>query len=222
MRTSHDAYHSHNRTFRGKLGHVGYLKRLPTTGPQLNSNPNPYAPPTSVVADVPAASVEGASAIAFFPASVTKVVVLSFCTLGLYQYYWFYRNWKIIRDRTNEGMYPFWRAFFVLFFCHSLFKRIREYRSDLPASSLGAGPLAAVWIVLTLLWKLPDPYWLVSYLPALVLVPVQRAINSINLVVAPAHEPNSRFSAWNWVTVALGGPFFLLVIYAAMSPAAGG
>ena len=187
----------------------------------MSTNPNPYAPPTSVVADVPATTGKHAQALAFFPASETKVVVLSFCTLGLYQYYWFYKNWRIVRDQTNEEILPFWRAFFAVFFCYSLFKRIREYNSDLPASGLAAGPLAALWVALTLLWKLPDPYWLVSFLPIFVLVPVQRAINSINAVVAPAHEPNARFSAWNWITVALGGPFFLLAVYGTLLPPGG-
>jgi hypothetical protein len=183
-------------------------------------NPNPYAPPRSAVADAPL-SVEGAQAPAFFPASGTKVVVLSFCTFGLYQYYWFYKNWRMVRDQTNGGISPFLRAFGAVFFCYSLNKRIREHNSDLPASSLAAGPLAAVWIVLSLLCKLPEPYWLVSFLAIFVLVPVQRAINSINAVVAPAHEPNSQFSAWNWVAVALGGSFFLLAVYGTLLPAGG-
>lgn len=173
------------------------------------------------MADVSPTIVEGANTPAFFPASETKVVVLSFCTLGLYQYYWFYKNWRMVRDQTHENIFPFWRAFFTVFFCYSLFKHIREHSACLPASSLAAGPLAAVWIVLTLLWKLPDPYWVVSFLPILVLVPVQRAINGINAVVAPAHEPNSRFSVWNWIAVVIGGPFFLLAVYGTFLPPEG-
>jgi hypothetical protein len=153
--------------------------------------------------------------------SETKVVVLSLCTLGLYQYYWFYRNWRMVRDQTSANIFPFWRSFFAVFFCYSLFKHIRGYNDDLPSSNMAAGPLAAVWIVLSLLWKLPDPYWLVSLMPVFVLVPVQRVINGINAVVAPNHEPNSRFSVWNWITVLFGGPFLVLAVYGTLLPLGG-
>jgi succinate dehydrogenase/fumarate reductase cytochrome b subunit len=145
-------------------------------------------------------------------------VVLSFCTLGLYQYYWFYKNWRIVRDRTNEQIIPFWRGFFAVFFCYSLFSRIQQYSPDLPATKLAAGPLAATWIILSLSWRLPEPYALVSFLAILVLAPVQHAINGINHALAPAHEPNARFSAWNWVAVCLGGPLFLLAVYGSFLP----
>ena len=174
---------------------------------------NPYAPPQTVVADVPEDTGE-AGEPAFFPVSRTKLIVLTFCTLGIYEYYWLYKNWKLVRNRTGERIMPFWRAFFAVFFCYSLFDRVRKYRPDLPASQIAAGPLAIAWIVLTVLHKLPDPYWLVTFGAAFVLLPVQSAIDAINRDVAPGHDPNARFTAWNWVAVILGGPFFLFAVYA--------
>jgi len=26
---------------------------------------------------------------------------MSLCTFGLYEYYWFYNNWKLVRDRAD-------------------------------------------------------------------------------------------------------------------------
>jgi hypothetical protein len=66
---------------------------------------NPYAPPNSVVADVSVVAPEGIPL--FFPVSVFKLLVLLFCTLGMYEYYWFYMNWKLVRDRTHEDISPF-------------------------------------------------------------------------------------------------------------------
>jgi hypothetical protein len=179
---------------------------------------NPYAPPKAEIADIPASGSGEADAPIFFPASRTKLVVLSLCTLGFYQFYWLYKNWRIIRERTNEDISPFWRAFFAVFFCYQLFDRVRKHNPDLPSSRLPAGLLATAWIVLSILWKLPDPYWLVTFLAVFVLLPVQHAINAINRAVAPRHDPNSRFSAWNWVAVGLGGPFFLLALYGTFLP----
>lgn len=80
-------------------------------------NPNPYAPPQAPVADVAEIPDAGADAPPFFPVSRLKLLVMFFSTLGLYQMYWLYKNWKMVRLRTDEkNIMPFWRAFFGVFF----------------------------------------------------------------------------------------------------------
>ena len=177
---------------------------------------NPYAPPQSTVVDV-AADVD-AGTLPFFPVSRLKLVVLSFCTFGFYQIYWFYMNWRSVRDNAKEKVLPFWRALFAVLFCYSLFDRVRKHSPETPSSKLPAGPLAAAWIIPTVLWRLPDPYWLITFLGIFALVPVQTAINTVNRSVAPDHDPNSRFTGWNWLGVVLGGPFFLLGVYGTFLP----
>ena len=49
----------------------------------------------------------------YFPVATHKFVVLSICTLGLYDLYWFYQNWQRVRRRTREDLSPFWRAAFA-------------------------------------------------------------------------------------------------------------
>jgi hypothetical protein len=58
----------------------------------------------------------------YFPVSPLKLVVLATCTFGLYEIYWFYRHWGVVRERHNSGIVPFARAFFAPLFCYSLFK----------------------------------------------------------------------------------------------------
>jgi hypothetical protein len=69
-----------------------------------------------------------------------------------------------------------------------------------------------------LLWRLPDPYWWVSTLAFLAVVPVQRRVNQINSVVAPDHDRNDRFTWVNWVWVGLSGLLVLLAIIGALLP----
>lgn len=148
----------------------------------------------------------------FFATSITKLVVMSVCTLGLYELYWFYKNWQRIKAREGLDIRPFWRAFFAVFFCYSCFSRIRSY--DHPAlelSSLPAGALATGWIVFTVVWRLPDPYWLISYLSFAFMIPVQHRVNQINDAVAPGHDPNARFTWLNWTGVAIGCVLFALI-----------
>ncbi len=178
---------------------------------------NPYAPPTTEVADP--APVAHATPI-FHAVSPLKLLILSFGTLGLYQYYWIYKNWQLHKLRTGEDISPLPRAFFAIFFVYQLFKNIDHRTEEHSTRRIPAGPLAILWVVATLLWKLPDPYWLVTYLSILVLVPVQLAVNELNAVAAPGHDENSRFTVWNWVAVLLGLPFFALAIVGTFFPAA--
>ena len=48
---------------------------------------------------------------AFFAVSPLKLIVMSTATLGIYELYWFYKNWKLIKQRTESNIMPFWRAF---------------------------------------------------------------------------------------------------------------
>jgi hypothetical protein len=180
---------------------------------------NPYASPTS---PVDAITTDRAGAPVFFPVSTFKLVVMSVCTLGLYEVYWFYMNWRIVRQRDRSSIWPVPRAIFGVFFCFSLFDRIRREgvaRSvgDAPAM----GPLAACWIVLTMLWKLPDPYSMVSLFAVVALIPVQRHANLINAKASPGLAENRRFSALNWVGIVLGGLLLLAAIVGMSMPEAG-
>ena len=189
-----------------------------TNGAISTHGHQPLRPPKAEVIDV-VAPVTDSSAPLFFPVSTTKLAVMSLCTLGLYEYYWLYKNWKIVRDRTGENISPFWRTFFSVFFVYQLFDRVRKQGADMPAvASLAAGPLAAGWIVLSLLWKLPDPYWLITFLTIVLMLPVQGAINTLNAAAAPAHDRNDRFAGWNWVAIVLGGLIFVLAIIGTLMP----
>jgi hypothetical protein len=42
----------------------------------------------------------------FFPVSITKFLLLSIGTLGLYEIYWFYKNWGFIKARDRSDISP--------------------------------------------------------------------------------------------------------------------
>lgn len=175
------------------------------------------APQSSIAAEAaPAFGASAASAEApFFAVSLLKLAVMSACTAGFYELYWYYRNWQRIRAREASHILPFWRAFFAFFFCYQCFAKVRDYGAP---SRLPAGPLAAGWIVATLLWRLPDPYWWASSLAVLFILPVQAQANRINQAACPAHDRNARFSAWDWVVVMLGGSFMVLALIGTFAP----
>ncbi len=178
---------------------------------------NPYAPPAADLEGAPASDGEPL----FFPVSPLKLTLLYFASLGLYQLVWFYKSWKLVRNRGEE-IYPAARAIFGVFFCYSLFKRVQdEARREGVRMTGSAGLLAAAWILLTLAPRLPDPMGLpdpvdlityLSYLSFLSILPmlaVQKTVNALNRRAAPGHDPSSRFSAGNIVVMVIGFPLLL-------------
>ena len=175
-----------------------------------------FAPPSAEVADIRPATT---GTPPFFAVSPIKLAVLSVCTMGVYELYWFYRNWKLIRSREETSILPFWRAFFAVLFCYPCLRRIREAGLERGVSpALPAGWLASAWIVTTVAVKLPDPYWLVTLLAVVFLVPVQSHVDRLNSLAVPGHDRNARFSAWNWVAVVLGGLLVVLAIIGTFLP----
>jgi len=155
----------------------------------------------------------------YFPASLTKLIVLSICTFSLYQIYWFGENWRLENNRTNEGLRPAWRAIFGLFFCHALLSRIKRYarQAGVPATYPPA-LLTLAWILLTLSYRLPDPYSLVGIFSFLPLLPVQGTIRRINRQETPQADRNTRFSGRNWVAVVIGGIIYVLAVLGTLIP----
>lgn len=155
----------------------------------------------------------------FFAVSLPKLLLMSVCTVGVYELYWFYRHWARIKAREQSAIAPFWRAVFAFFFCYSCFAKIRAHGKAIDTTrELPAVALAAGWVVTTLLWKLPEPWWWLSSLAVLFLLPVQAQANRVNAIAAPRHEPNAQLSGWNWSAVLLGGSFMLLALIGTFAP----
>jgi hypothetical protein len=56
----------------------------------------------------------------FFDVSILKLVVMSTVTFNLYQIYWFYKNWRLAKER-GENVIPLLRTLFAVLFAYSLF-----------------------------------------------------------------------------------------------------
>lgn len=95
----------------------------------------------------------------FLHISVTKLILMSVASLGLYEAYWIYKNWKYINEREGLGIHPFWRGWFGIFFCHSLLQRIKENEAAgmLTESSFSV-QLATGWVILTVLSSFIGPF----------------------------------------------------------------
>jgi hypothetical protein len=107
--------------------------------------------------------------------SPLKFVALSVLTFGLYELYWCYKCWKYIRTEEDSRISPFWRAFFAPLWIYPLSKRIYAGEKKL----LGV-LLAVAYFLMSALWKLSDPYWLLSSLTFVSLLPLVFVVDSLN------------------------------------------
>ncbi len=158
----------------------------------------------------------------FFPVSLFKLTVMSLFTLGLYEIYWFYRNWQLIKAHESLRILPFARAFFTILFCYQCFVRVR--RADLRLGitpPLSAGLMAVGWIAVYFIGALPDPYWILSLLNIFFLLPVQRHINHINALQTPLHDTNVHFGTWNRITIIVGAILLIFTVLESFSPDTG-
>ena len=155
----------------------------------------------------------------FFPVSVFKFLVMSTFTLGFYDIYWFYQNWKMYKARTQKDVSPIWRAIFGFFFCPALFERIREEAE--PRGVATAVPsiiLWGIWLVLRLIGKTPEPFCFLEILAPLIFVPIQLSVNKLNRIVAPKHDPNSQFDGLSFIVLLFGCLLCLFLVLRLYAP----
>ena len=168
---------------------------------------------------LPINEVEGQASLPdrpkFFPVSVAKLATMSVCTFGLYQIYWFYKNWRLVKSYDQSRISPPWRSVLGLLFCYPLFRRVQSVARQQSISMPSAALLFAAWTTATFLSYSPPPYLLASFGSVLFMLPIQRAANRINTQVAPQHDPNGRFGAINIVMVLIGGLFAVLSVIGA-------
>jgi hypothetical protein len=147
----------------------------------------------------------------WFAVGVTKLVVMSLATLGLYQIYWFYQHWRRVRD-GGEKVSVLARSVFGVISAYSLFRRVADSAPDDPPAA-SPGLLAVLYAPLCMASNLPMPFGLVAVLSVLPLVAIQRVANGVAERDFPAADPNRRLTVANWAAVLVGGAFLGLVFH---------
>lgn len=144
-----------------------------------------------------------------------KFVVLSFCTLGLYEAYWFYRSWRFVQERDDRRILPFARAVFSPLWYYALVQDVNraQVASGTAMAALG---LALAYGVLAVAWRLPEPWWLISLATFVPLLPVVRRIDTINHALGVAPSRSRRFGLGHVSVCVVGGTFVLFSVLSAL------
>ena len=159
-----------------------------------------YAPPTHTECE-------------FAPVAVHKFVVMSIVTLGVYQVYWTYKCWQRIAARTSEPMSPFWRAFFAPLWGYSFLNRLAvDAKAKGVTPNWSASLLAVAYFVLSVMWRLPDPWWLVTVAAFVPFIPAVRTVQAMNATSATPEPENASYSGANKIGIVIGCFVLALVV----------
>jgi hypothetical protein len=148
--------------------------------------------------------------------AVWKFELLSICTIGLYELYWFYKSWKFVQERDQPDILPFWRAVFAPIWYYSM---ARDLSEQMPAarSTTSAGMFAVLYFLLNAAaWQLSDPYWLISFLTLFLMIPMVIDVDSINRRIRAEADTYHRFSLKHIAVVAIGLPFFAFTFFSSL------
>ncbi|MBI3289772.1 zinc ribbon domain-containing protein [Candidatus Microgenomates bacterium] len=147
---------------------------------------------------------------------VSKLLVMSFLTFGIYEIYWFYKQWKFVKNTKTLEITPWARALFAPLFAYQLFKHVFDLSKDKNGK---AGWLAiGYFIFVGLSWKLPDPWWLLSLGNVAFLIPIQNAMNEYLSRETLGIEINSSYSPKEIAILVIGGLVTAPIIIGALFP----
>ena len=159
------------------------------------------------------------TAAIYYPVSVVKFVLLNFATFSIYLLYWFYRNWSFIKIRDSSKISPIWRTFFLSLWCYPFLSdldwEIRRERGKSTRNKLKT-PYNAVLAILffflvSVSWRLPDPYWLISLFSFVPLLHAVSDITALNGRSSYHYRRNSRLLFRHYALMVL---MFPLVTFA--------
>jgi len=155
----------------------------------------------------------GVATSQYFTVGAVKFAVMSLTTCGLYELFWFHKNWKIIRERDRLDISPFWRAVFAPLWSFSLGERFAKQASaNDVVISLPVVPLGIMYLVVSALWRLPEPYWLLSLLSFVPIMPFDFAARGLNGNGQLAEPLYGRYSGWNIAWLILGTLLLGLIV----------
>lgn len=144
---------------------------------------------------------------ALYPVPLSKWLIMSVATMGLYERYWQYRCWAQVRHADGSRISPLWRTVFAIFWIWPLFARAN--RDVQPPVARWKGIVAAVgypaWAVgVTIIFRLLHVKGgsALAMLGPLFLVPVVQTVNRAN---APAQVWGNGGYPWFAVLAAFNG-----------------
>lgn len=155
----------------------------------------------------------------YFVVSRLKLALMSLATLGLYERYWMYKNWKYIKKRDRSNIMPFWRSAFALLWIFQLSKKMQEHCAERSVEpDFDAKSIWGLYSAFSVASKFPGAFSLISFLGFLSLFALQSTAVKLNQVLEVTNNQHYSFGVWNYIILSLGGLLWSLVVIGLLFP----
>ncbi|WP_175405585.1 MULTISPECIES: hypothetical protein [unclassified Pseudomonas] len=191
---------------------------------------NPYRAPEAPLVEAHAGAEQASR---FFVISITKMVVLYVATLGLFNLYWMYKHWSIQKPYMPRKINPPLRSLFMIFYIHSLARRVHEALPEERRRAWRYGSDATWAVVLLILSNVADkltsripelshyslPFLILGLVPLIPLTNIQRRANEAS--GDPLGRGNASLTRYNVPFLILGGLLWVLILIGSVAEFAG-
>jgi hypothetical protein len=156
---------------------------------------------------------------------VWHFVLLTIVTFGIYEIYWFYRNWKHLKFHKDLDISPGWRTvglFVPIYGIVLAYRQLRDIRDFSKEAGVdktySPGWILFGWLILSALCKLPEPFWLLSFLSVWPLAVVQEVLNSYWEKEQPELPIRIKFSDGEIALLVIGAIILVLALIGTFIP----
>lgn len=146
--------------------------------------------------------------------SLNKFIFLSFISFGTYKIWWYYKTWNFFKQKDEMDINPIARAIFSILFVNSLFSEILDFAQEKKYDkSYSSSFLFFGLLIFALFSRLPEPFWLISTLSFVFLIPPFKALNfaKMNSTEFKVIKQN-KFSTRQIILIVIGLIFWGLII----------
>jgi hypothetical protein len=150
--------------------------------------------------------------------TTTRFMILYFATLGTYPLFWMYDQWTFLKNKQNLNISPGARAFFSSLWAGSLAGEVQKYlKKENINISYSPALIGVSYFILSILYKLPDPYWLIALLSFMPILPILDAMNQY-YEKHDSHLQESKLAWWQNVLIGIGLLFLAAGVYGTIYP----
>jgi|GEM_PF-2617054 len=158
---------------------------------------------------------------------ISRLVLMSILTFGLYELYWMFMNWDYLRDEKHMKVQPMSRVVFREIFIYSLLRRIHDDPDSnaIHKPTFFAIGLAFLWFVLSTLRGITASdntvciKMIAAFIPSfLCLIPVQLYVNAVRR----KQYPDMQYYSWTTghiIMLVIGCVLWSLLILGAVAQA---
>ena len=153
----------------------------------------------------------------FYSVPVSKYIVLSIFSFGLYDIFLFAKNFILIKEQEKSKIWPIARAIFgILFFSELSRKVLKSAKANGYDGLYDPTVLAIFYFILALVSrKATGVIWIVGFLTILCIYPMIKALNYNNEKMgAPL---NKEYKAGEIITIVLGSIWWFFIIIGLLS-----